>query len=177
MGRQSYMDEMNILKALFEDSEQECLLLVSDSHFKGVNAVDGKGRSVLHIAIAHKFIEVCLRLLSRSDFIQVNAKDQAERTVLHLAAIHDSGEVTRRVLAHPDFVEVNARDLETQKTALLWAATCGHADVVEALLLSPKTDLTVMDTGGSDSYTIAGRRGHFKIAGMILKALEFRGFR
>eukprot|EP00747_Dinoflagellata_sp_TGD_P189518 gnl/TRDRNA2_/TRDRNA2_49928_c0_seq1.p1 gnl/TRDRNA2_/TRDRNA2_49928_c0~~gnl/TRDRNA2_/TRDRNA2_49928_c0_seq1.p1 ORF type:complete len:212 (+),score=49.32 gnl/TRDRNA2_/TRDRNA2_49928_c0_seq1:66-638(+) len=161
-------DEAQLLVAIMRDVDAEVLDLVSNSSFDGMSALDGHGRSALHLAIAHGMEQAAVKIVQHPRFLHVSAQDEAGRTALHLAALYDLPEAALAILASELFGAdaCNAKDQKGQ-TALHWAAREGSTRVVEAILLAPQADLQALDENGDSAEELALQNGHQKAAAAI----------
>ena len=114
-----------------------------------VNAVDAKGRNVLHNLAADKLCEwgwdVVEYILSTK--CEVDARDELGRTPLHWACATGKPKLVQLLLKRTgQIADVNAVE-KRNKTALHLAIAHGREDIV-ALLVSHKADINARSDGG-----------------------------
>lgn len=68
----------------------ECLRILAQPDFQGVNAKDSLGKTALHWAVVSDMTEVCFALLQRDDFTSVEAKDWRGMTAYDVALKHNA---------------------------------------------------------------------------------------
>ena len=128
-----------------------------------VNAVGREGWSALAVAVFIGRLEVARLLIdSGADVTAVFGEEQ--HTLLHAAVYKDFPDMLSLLLTN-ESIEVNAVDVNG-RTAVDYSAYYGRTSCLEALLLDPRTDMSV--GGGNNSLTVAACRGHSSTARLLL---------
>jgi ankyrin repeat protein/Mg2+ and Co2+ transporter CorA len=130
----------------------EMLLERPRSPRANVNAVEGRGKAPIHLAIAHGRDDIVEMLLAHG--ADVMAKSDGSWTPLHNACEQGAVKVIRLLLSAG--AEINARLLNGM-TPLHVAAEAGHLDVVECLLERRDVKRTARDSFGITPFLRAAQ--------------------
>ena len=122
-----------------------------------INAINGQGKTPLHIAAAKGHCE-CVKKLLATEGVEVNTPDNFGWTALHLAAIEDHLETIKALVA-ADGVQVNAKDIDNW-TALHLAASHGCTETVKALLATDGILVNEKTDKGLTALDLAIQNGH-----------------
>ncbi|WP_257266152.1 ankyrin repeat domain-containing protein [Endozoicomonas sp. ONNA2] len=122
-----------------------------------INAINGQGKTPLHIAAA-KGHSQCVKKLLATEGVEVNAPDNFGLTALHLAAAGDHLETIKALVA-ADGVQVNAKDIDNW-TALHLAARHGCTETVKALLATDGILVNEKTDTGFTALDLATQNGH-----------------
>lgn len=126
---------------------------------------DGRGSTLLHIAVENEFrrvVEVLLELPRRD----INVTNNDGCTVLYLASARGYISMVELLLKVP-LVDVNISD-NRGRTPLLIATVRGHLDTVRVLLRLPNILVNSSDNAGNSPLHVAANRGHIRILKMLL---------
>ena len=125
------------------------------------NAMDDKGNSALTIAITEKSLDVA-KLLIDTPSIDLERPNLAGETPVMLAAFTGSEELVKYL--------VEKRQVEINKpgwSALHYAATGGHADIIQ-LLLDQSAYIDAESPNGSTPLMMAARYGNLKSVQLLI---------
>lgn len=128
-------------------------------------AVDGRGRTLLHQAVAQGDISLARELLTRG--ADVNAAARFGETPLHLAAAGNRPEMIGLLLGAGANME--ARDAVAGNTPLHLAATLGRAEATAALVAGG-ADVNAAGPQGQRALHIAVGVNHLEVVGQLLAA-------
>lgn len=139
-------------------------ILLSQSHQRkpNINAVQNRGKTALHFA----------SLNNREDFVDLlinngaslDPKSDGQWTPLINAADKGHAGVVGKLLAAG--AKVNAQT-STHMTALHWAASNGHEEVVKVLLDRPEANLAIKDNEERTPMICAAEGRHNRIVSML----------
>ncbi len=146
--------------ALFEAAAQGHVAAVKEALDQGgnVHALDPNGNTALMLA-AFDGHEAAARLLIERG-AEVNAVNPRGRTALMFAATFNDPRTVQALLVNGAMVDV--RDSDEKFTALMFAASEGHVDVVK-LLLTHNADKSLVDVDGDSAADFARKNGHTKV--------------
>ena len=149
---------------LWDASSEGDLSAAKDALERGasVHARDENGNTALMLAAFYGQEEVVRLLIERG--AEVNTVNPAGRTPLMFAATFDDPGTVKVLLSHGAWV--NVRDSDEQFTALMFAASEGHLDVVQ-LLLEHDADKTLVDVDGDTAADFARQNGHMKVVELL----------
>jgi ankyrin repeat protein/Mg2+ and Co2+ transporter CorA len=117
-----------------------------------VNAVEGRNKTALHLAVAHGYERIVALLLRHG--ADINARSDGGWTPLHNACDRGSESVARRLLAAG--AKINAQ-LLNGISPLHLAAQGGHREVVECLLERSDLKQRLRDNFGSTAFLRAAQ--------------------
>jgi ankyrin repeat protein len=145
---------------------------------KGFGALDGSGRTALHLAALSKHVEILLSKQEDADGFNKmfeneelkKATDDNGKTALHLAAERGHRAVVRALLENG--AAVDAKD-GRESTALHLAAMSGHEGVVRELL-KKNADIKMEDKDEYTALQLAARSRH-EAAVRVVRMLIKRG--
>ena len=127
-----------------------------------VNAVEGRGKAPIHLAIAHGRDDIVETLLAHG--ADVMAKSDGSWTPLHNACEQGTVRVVRVLLGAG--ADVNARLLNGM-TPLHIAAQAGHLEVVQCLLERKETKRTARDSFGITPFLRAAQNKRRDIVSLL----------
>lgn len=130
-----------------------------------INATQNRGKTALHFASVHNREDFVDLLISNSAFL--DSKSDGQWTPLINAADKGHTGVVSKLLAAG--ANVNAQT-STHMTALHWAASNGHDDVVKILLDRPETNLAIKDNDERTPMICAAEGRHNRIVAMLSPA-------
>jgi ankyrin repeat protein len=130
-----------------------------------VNAVSDLGVTPLSLACTNASAAMVTRLLAAGALSAV-AGSIGEPPLMTCARTGNLAAV-KAMLAHGG--EVNGREPDQQQTALMWAASEGHADIVQTLIENG-ANVNAASTSGFTPLLFAAREGHQAVAQLLLKA-------
>ncbi|MEM9659870.1 MAG: ankyrin repeat domain-containing protein [Planctomycetota bacterium] len=164
-----------------KEKAQEDLLSVSDTEFRDaaaqgkeatvrraidegirVDAVDGQGRTALHLAAFDGRVEVVKLLIENG--AAIDHRDEAGRTALIYAATGPNRETVDLLLEAGGAIDV--ADRVEGFTALMFAAAEGQLEVVQALL-KHGADVALRDNDGDSARDFAVQNGHRAISELL----------
>src|SRR5699024_10668873 len=99
--------------------------------------------------------------------VELNTKDNVGRTPLSLAAWKGCQNVVELLLKRKS-TDVNSVDIEHGQTALSWAASMGHKEVVRLLVRHDPTTSGIKDYGGRTPLSRAAAGGHTAVIDILL---------
>jgi len=153
-----------------DNAAEECLKIIENEEFTGINAKSQGGRTALHLAVRCQHEEICRAILARPDFTEINAKYRG-LTALTLAAEKKLTEICLAILDRADFSEINAKTIGCGETALHKAAAQGLIDVCCAIIEHPDLHAvnatTLPRSMGSTAAEVAEGCGHAEVAKII----------
>eukprot|EP00746_Dinoflagellata_sp_MGD_P167805 gnl/MRDRNA2_/MRDRNA2_98726_c0_seq1.p1 gnl/MRDRNA2_/MRDRNA2_98726_c0~~gnl/MRDRNA2_/MRDRNA2_98726_c0_seq1.p1 ORF type:complete len:495 (-),score=113.47 gnl/MRDRNA2_/MRDRNA2_98726_c0_seq1:188-1672(-) len=161
---------LNRLRNGEKKAAKQCMSIINNKEFTGINAKSQGGRSMLHIAVRCKHQDICLAILAHPDFTEVNAKYRGY-TALTLAAEKRLSRVCLAILQHPDFSEINAKTTGRGETALHLAASNGLLEVCHAIM--KRVDFHAVNAStlprsmGCTAAEVAEGCGHGEVAAVI----------
>ena len=127
-----------------------------------INALNGEGDTVLHMAVRLRLLETFETTLFRLSMWRpdVDVRNSARQTPLHVACAFCDVVAIEILLAHG--ADVNALDGDGA-TALHLAAAGGHLDVVRALIADSSADVDLVDGDGATALHLAAAGGHLDV--------------
>ena len=130
-----------------------------------VDITDDYGRTPLHHAASHNYVEVITLVLEKE--VDVDAVDDANQTALYIACSHGHEEAARFLIEEYE-AELN------EKTAFGWtalhaAAANGHAACVKLLLQQGDTEVDCTDEEGHTPLHDAVDRADNEVAALLLR--------
>ncbi len=136
-------------------------LMVLGGH-GAINALNGEGDAVLHMAVRLRLLETFESTLFRLSMWRpdVDVRNSARQTPLHVACALCDVVAIEILLAHG--ADVNALDGDGA-TALHLAAAGGHLDVVRALIAHSSADVDLVDGDGATALHLAAAGGHLDV--------------
>merc|ERR1719387_1520754 len=153
-----------------DNAAQECLKIIKNNDFTGINAKSQGGRTALHLAVRCRHEKICRAILARPDFTEINAKYRGH-TALTLAAEKQLTGICLAILDREDFSEINAKTVGCGETALHKAAAKGLIDVCQAIMNHPHfhavNATTLPRSMGSTAAEVAEGCGHAEVAEII----------
>lgn len=129
------------------------------------NAANDLGVTPLSLACTNGSATMADRLLGAG--ADPNRARKTGETPLMTAAYTGNLELVQLLLDHG--ADVNAASLETKQTALMWAVSQKHADIVRALIRA-KADVSARSAGGFSALLFAARQGDLQSATILLDA-------
>ena len=139
-------------------------LLDADPSVK-INARDDDGRTALHHAAAAGHAAFVQALVDRGANVNTQDDDGRGMSPLHSAASAGRTEVVAVLVSAKANIELGAGG--ARSTALILAASKGHADCVRTLLAASAKALAT-DTSGATALHRAASRGHVPIMHLLL---------
>ncbi|KAL2838029.1 hypothetical protein BJY01DRAFT_220329 [Aspergillus pseudoustus] len=127
-----------------------------------VNTVEGRNKTALHLAVAHKYEAIVVLLLRNG--ADVNARSDGGWTPLHNACDTGTLSIVKRLLAAG--AKVNSQ-LLNGVSPLHVAAQNGHRDVVECLLERTDVKQRLRDNFGSTPFLRAAQNKHKDIVALL----------
>ncbi|KAJ4302959.1 hypothetical protein N0V90_001850 [Kalmusia sp. IMI 367209] len=127
-----------------------------------INAVEGKEKTALHLAVAHGRDDIVELLINYG--ADVRARSDGKWTALHNACQQGSVKVVRTLLAAR--AEINARLLNGM-TPLHVAAQFGHLEIVQCLLEREDCKRTARDAFGVTPFILAAKKKEKQIVNIL----------
>lgn len=156
--------------ALYKASESGSTAVVRDLLAKGAkpNWHNAGGWTPLMIAAAERELDTVIVLLAVG--ADPNARNKLGRTALMFASGYGQDAIVERLLAVGANVNLVPDD-HSGWTALIAAASAGHAGTVEVLLRAG-ADPTIQSKAGETALDIARKQGHAEVARLLQAAAE-----
>lgn len=137
--------------------------------------VDDIGRTPLHLAALHGFLDIVTSLLkddvslsAEEKISMLNKTDNFGRTPLHLAAMGKNNvhvDIARYLISQGSHVDANTT--EYKETPLAIAAFHDNSDMA-AVLVSAGADINSQKTDGQTPFTLAVRYGRWQLVDALL---------
>lgn len=140
----------------------EMLLMRPKAPRANINAVEGKEKTALHLAVAHGRDDI-VELLIRHG-ANIKARSDGGWTALHNACQQGSVKIVKMLLAAG--AEINARVL-SGATPLHEAALSGHLEVVRCLLERQECKRAARDTNGITPFIRAAQKKNKDIVNIL----------
>lgn len=128
------------------------------------NAVDGSGKTLLHIIAADGHVNCCEKVL-QWDNVNINARDDNENTPLHLAAKAGKSDIV--ALLHNYHAQCNLQN-SFGDTPLHLAVTGGHSDCFKELMKYDNMEIDLKNNNMSTPLHCAAKTGNSEIVGRLL---------
>jgi len=130
-----------------------------------VDITDAYGRSPLHHAAAHNYVEVITLLLEKE--VDVDGADDANATALYVACASGHEEAARFLIEE---YEADLNEKTTFGWTALHAAACaGHADIVKLLCHQDAVDVDCVDEEGHTPLHDAVDRADEEVVALLLR--------
>lgn len=144
-------------------------MLLSGVHQRkpNIDAVQNRGKTALHFASVHNREDFVDLLISNG--ASLDPKSDGRWTPLINAADKGYATIVSKLLAAG--ADVNAQT-STHMTALHWAASNGHQEVVKILLDRPETNLAIKDNEERTPMICAAEGRHNRIVSMLSPARQ-----
>ena len=142
------------------------LLHVAGGDMMYLNSKNSDGRTALLLAVRGGH-EMVVDLLLGTGHVDVNGEDDVGDTPLRWAVARGYASIVK-LLLDTDKIDVNNQNKNSQKTALIEAASGGHKDVVELLLKISKIDVNKPDSEGNTALILAACQGHKDVVKLLL---------
>lgn len=158
----------NPMKAPAEIEEARRII---NKHLDLINSQDSRGRTPLHVAVEHKFLNVCKYLLHKG--AEISIRDENGNTPIHVAAaLGDvSADITTLLLSVSPKSLVNLRN-NAQETPLHAALSSGNeCGATVQKLVECGADVALRDGNGCLPVQIAVGKGSQKTVSAVLKAV------
>ncbi len=133
----------------------DVLAALAELRALGADAVNGRGRSALHVALERRE-ELAAKVLL-DWHADAGMKDESGWTALHLASFRCSSYAVSSILSTGGVQAVNSLT-DNQETALILACSANNTSTAGVLLAQPSLDVTLRDANGMTALHYAAYR-------------------